>query len=103
MIVIAEKDDDNLVVPVTTWRENVPLFLQDDSCILNVNDHSFIKHKSWINFSFAKVFTSVEILNGLFKGYLIKKDDLSKELVDFIKSKAKTSKKLANEFKYFFE
>ena len=46
MIVVEEKDEEYLIVPATTWHDNLPAGIQDDSCILNVGDHSFIKHKS---------------------------------------------------------
>lgn len=103
MIVVAEKNGEYLIIPVTTWYEDLPPFIQDNSCILNEGDHPFIKHKSWLNFKFAQAKQSIEILQGLLNGLLIRKEDLSPELLAYIQSKTKDSKRLPSKLRYFFE
>lgn len=103
MVVVAEKDDDYLIVPVTTWYDSLPSGLQDDTCILNIGDHSFIKHKSWLDFRFATAKPSIEILQGLLKGYLIRKEDLAPDLLAYIQAKTELSERLPSKYKYFFE
>ena len=103
MIVVEEKDGEYLIVPATTWNEKIPAGIQDDSCILNVGDHSFIKHKSWLDFRFAQAKPSIEILQGLLNGLLIRKEDLRPDLLAYIQAKTEISDRLPSKFKYFFE
>lgn len=103
MIVVEEKDGEYLIVPATTWNEKLPAGIQDDSCILNVGDHSFIKHKSWLDFRFAQAKPSIEILQGLLNGLLIRKEDLKPELLAYIQARTESSDRLPSKFKYFFE
>ena len=103
MIVVEEKDGEYLIVPATTWKENLPSGIQDDSCILNIGDHSFINHKSWLDFRFAQSKPSIEILQGLLSGYLIRKEDLTPDLLAYIQAKTETSDRLPSKYKYFFE
>ena len=103
MIVVEEKDGEYLIVPATTWNDNLPYGIQDDSCILNVGDHSFIKHKSWLDFRFAQAKPSIEILQGLLNGLLIRKEDLRPDLLAYIQAKTEISDRLPSKFKYFFE
>lgn len=103
MIVVAEKDTEYLIVPVTTWHDELPLGLQDDSCLLNIGDHSFIKHKSWLDFRFSKSVQAIDILQGILNGLLIRKEDLTPELLSYIQAKTEISDRLPSKFKYFFE
>lgn len=103
MIVVEEKDGEYLIVPATTWNEKLPAGIQDDSCILNVGDHSFIKHKSWLDFRFAQAKPSIEILQGLLNGLLIRKEDLKPDLLAYIQARTESSDRLPSKFKYFFE
>lgn len=103
MIVVAEKEGEYLIVPVTTWHDGLPFGLQDDSCLLNIGDHSFIKHKSWLDFKFAKSVQAIDILQGLLNGLLIRKEDLTPDLLAYIQAKTEISDRLPIKFKYFFE
>lgn len=103
MIVVEEKDGEYLIVPATTWNEKLPAGIQDDSCILNIGDHSFIKHKSWLDFRFAQAKPSIEILQGLLNGLLIRKEDLKPDLLAYIQARTESSDRLPSKFKYFFE
>lgn len=103
MIVVAEKDGEYLIVPVTTWHDELPSGIQDDSCILNKGDHSFIKHKSWLDFRFSKSVLAIDVLQGLLKGFLIRKEDLKPDLLKYIQGKTEISDRLPAKFKHFFE
>lgn len=103
MIVVEEKDGDYLIVPATTWNDALPAGIQDDSCILNTGDHSFIKHKSWLDFRFAQARPSIDILQGLLNGLLIRKEDLRPDILAYIQAKTEISDRLPSKYKYFFE
>lgn len=101
LIVIAELGLDYLVVPVNTWKDGRKG--QDDSCILDVGDHPFIKHRSWINYRRAKVISAITLINGLNSGKFIIMDDLRKDIVDYISAKAQISIYLPHEYMRFFK
>lgn len=96
MIVVAEKDGEYLIVPVTTWHDELPFGIQDDSCILNKGDHSFIKQ-------FSKSVLAIDVLQGLLKVFLIRKEDLKPDLLKYIQGKTEISDRLPAKFKHFFE
>lgn len=100
-IVISDPNEDNefLTVPVDTFRSD----FQDKSCLIEKDEHSFIKHRSFVNYKFAKVLSFAKIFNGLRSGLFIKKEDVSPELLSRIQNGAKISKNLRNELKVWFE
>ncbi|HPO14636.1 MAG TPA: hypothetical protein PLI09_14430 [Candidatus Hydrogenedentes bacterium] len=59
IVFVVEVAQEALVVSVTSYNEE-----KDPTCILNVGDHPFIKHKSCISYRHATV-TSYAVLNGL--------------------------------------
>jgi hypothetical protein len=89
-----------LVVPVTTWYEM--LAHQDASCILEANCHSFIKHKSWVDYSRARQMSYIEVFNGIHKGLLIKKEDVTPVVLKKIQDGAQISPYLDDELFSFF-
>lgn len=99
VITDANKDSEFLTVPVDTLRSEY----QDKSCIINVGDHSFIKHKSFVNYKFAAVLTFQQIFNGLHQGLLISKEDVTEEVLKRIQEGAKKSPNLDNKYKIWFD
>lgn len=99
-IVVSDADDKNrqIVVSVTTLRFEY----QDKSCVIYPNEHEFIIHESIIDFRYTKIMTSVEILNGIMKKLLIKKEDISDALLKRIQNALKQSKYIPNEVKDLF-
>ena len=101
-IVISNADiiNEYLVVIVTTWYENAKG--QDSTCILEAGCHNFIKHKSWIDFSRARAMSYEEIFNGIRKGVLISKENMSPEIVAKIQEAAKKTDFLPTNLERFF-
>jgi hypothetical protein len=94
-----------LVVSVTTWREdeNGRSFRgQDDSCILKAGCHLFIKQKSYVCYKNTRKMSAMEILNGIQKGFLIRKEDMDKTVIQDMQKGAEDSPYLPEEFYQFF-
>jgi len=102
-IIITNPNENNeyLVVSVTTWHEGVRG--QDPSCILPAKCHSFIKHKSWVDFSRTRAMTYIEIFNGLRRGLLVNKEELDPVLIQSIQGAASISEFIPEELITFFE
>jgi len=102
-IIITNPNENNeyLVVSVTTWYAGVRG--QDPSCILPAGSHSFIKHKSWVDFSRSRAMTYIEIINGLRRGLLVNKEDLDPALIQSIQGAASISEFIPEELMTFFE
>ena len=100
-IVITDANSENeyLIVPVDTLRFD----LQDKSCVLYPGDHSFIRHKSFVNYRFAKVISYSQLYNGLNRGLFIRKEDISEEVLKRIQEGARKTKYLRTELKVWFD
>jgi hypothetical protein len=99
-----------LVVPVTTYYEDSnsrPIPGQDDSCILKPGCHPFIKHKSYVQYRNAKQMGALEIVIGIQKGSIIRKEDMDPTVVQDMQRGAEESRWLPAEltpfFKYFLK
>jgi hypothetical protein len=57
-----------VIVNLTTWQDN--RIGQDASCILETGEHPFIKHKSFIKYSEAKIVTKKQLIK-LFNAGLV--------------------------------
>jgi hypothetical protein len=101
-IVITDQDPNGnyLIVPVRTWEEGNGH--QDASCVLGENSHTFIKHKSWIDYSRAKEMGYIEIFNGIHKGLLIRKEDIAPDILQNIQNGAKETHRLKDQYSAFF-
>lgn len=87
-------------VMVTSWTDNPKL--DDPACILDVGDHEFIKHKSYIAYKEVVLFEKDYIEHCLECGEAKNKDPISKELLERITKSAKFSRKIAkSNLKYF--
>lgn len=51
-----EDSDEVVIVNLTSWRDKA-----DETCILDVRDHPFVTHKSWINYRDAKITTMKDL------------------------------------------
>jgi len=60
-----------------SMRSVVPNLWYDQSCILNIGDHPFIKHPTWVDYGRAGVFPVDKIERGIHSGILAQKDPLS--------------------------
>jgi prepilin-type processing-associated H-X9-DG protein len=70
----------NLVAWVS-WESYLDDPTADKSCILDVGDHSSIRHKSRVNYSFADVVPVQSIESGIRKGTIVRLDELVSEEV----------------------
>lgn len=100
-IIISDSNEQNefLTVPMDTLRNG----FQDKSCVIEVGEHSFIKAKSFINYAYAEVLNFTQVFNGLNQGVLVRKEDVSEDLLRRIQEGAKKSKRLNNKFKIWFD
>jgi hypothetical protein len=105
-VIISEADNEQnyFVVPITTYRKinGEPLHGQDKSCILLGGSHPFIKHESYACYARARKMSYSEIFNGLNKGLLMRKDDMSAACVKKLQEGARASPYLPDELTYFF-
>lgn len=53
-----------LIVSVSSWTNN----LCDGSCILEVGDHGWLTHKSWVMYRKTTTEKATTLVNGLAKG-----------------------------------
>lgn len=102
-IVITENDDNNefLVVSVTSWYDGARW--QDSNCILYPGDHPFIIKKSWVDFKRSRSMSYAEVFNGLNHGLLIRKEDISSEILHRIQCAAYESEFIQDELRRFFD
>jgi hypothetical protein len=107
-VVITEPSEDMnyLVVPVTTYRKDAngrPAPGQDDSCVLAAGCHPFIKHKSYVHYKYARQMSAFEILIGIQKGLLIKKEDMAPAIIQNMQRGAEESPNLPEGLVRFFQ
>jgi hypothetical protein len=107
-VIITEPTEDlnYLIAPVTTYREDAygrPYPGQDDSCILPAGCHPFIKHKSYVRYKNARKMSAYEILVGIKKGLLIKKEDMDPAIIQSMQRGAEESPHLPEELTPFFQ
>ncbi|NKL34519.1 hypothetical protein G9X64_04385 [Rhizobium sophorae] len=63
---------------ITTWTNN----LCDDACILDVGDHEFIRHQSWIMYRKARLEEALTLDNGVQRGIFIPRQPMRPEVFD---------------------
>jgi hypothetical protein len=106
-VVITNPDNENyvLVVPICTYREKDGKSFpgQDESCLLPVGCHPFIKERSYIRYSNAMAMSLIDIFNGIQKGKLIKQSDFDNRFVQDMQRGAEESIFLPGKLKRFFE
>jgi len=102
-IIITENDDNNefLVVSVTSWYDGA--HWQDSSCILYPGDHPFIVRKSWVDFKRSRSMSYTEVVNGLNHGLLIRKEEVSSEILKRLQHAAEKSEYIPDELRRFFD
>jgi hypothetical protein len=106
-VVITEPDEEQnyLVVPITTYRIDStgrPYKGQDESCILPVRCHPFIREISYVRYANARKMSYIEIFNGIRKGLIIRMKDMDAQYVQDMQQGAEQSPYLPEEFYHFF-
>ncbi len=54
----------------------------DDTCLLNVGDHPFIRHTSFVFYAEAKIAKTARIQSGFEQGKLTRQPDLADDVFD---------------------
>lgn len=100
--VISDVFDDNrvLVVNMTSLHDKKKA---DLSCILDVGDHRAIRHRSYIFYAEARIFSAVKILNGIMNGSLRQESKIVPVLLKRIQDGAKSSKVFPRKFRQYFK
>lgn len=61
----------SLLVGISTVQTGMP---HDPACLLHAGDHPFIRHRSYVNYRFAKILASQSLVNGVRTGVLVPKE-----------------------------
>lgn len=88
-----------LTVNVTSWCEGK---INDSACIINIGDHPFIVHKSYIFYQKAKAVSSFSLKKGVEDGYYKPQALLSDEVMGKIIQGFEVSDLLSDEGERFF-
>jgi hypothetical protein len=67
----------SLLVGVSSVQADIP---HDPACILHAGDHSFIRHRSFVQYAYSRILPSQGIFNGVKKGILVPKELLDDAL-----------------------
>lgn len=65
-----------LLVPVCSVKDEA----HDKSCILKPEDHPFVKHDSFIDYTFARVEPARKLAEGVENGVFVEKNPISEEV-----------------------
>ncbi|RME85385.1 MAG: hypothetical protein D6771_03310 [Zetaproteobacteria bacterium] len=68
---------------------------------MNPGDHPFIKHESFVDFSFTKEKSTKEIQGWVNKGTAEPRECLSNAVLTYVRNEAKKSKAMPRRFKRF--
>lgn len=72
------KDRNVLVVNVTSIRAGVP---HDPACVLNANDHPFVRHASYMRYADCQIQSNAELDNKLASGSIVLDDKVSDDVL----------------------
>ncbi len=89
-----------LMVSVVTIK---PGLIVDDSCILDVGDHPFISHPSFVDYRFARVDAADHVQGRANENIFIPQEPCSEELIKRVISGALKSRRIPREFKQLLE
>lgn len=90
-----------LMVPLSSSRPNIPYY--DPACILQIGDHPFIKHESFIFYREARIEDANKLLKGVAKGDFLQKDCIDQEVFDRITKGLYQTEHLPPKYLIFYE
>ncbi len=102
-IIITNPDRYNQVLVVSVTSLYVLTNKKYLECLLKKGDHPFIEHDSWIDFARIQLCNEQQIEQRLEKGWLIRKESISAELLSRIQKACKNSIFVPKKYKPFFE
>lgn len=79
--------DSVLIVNLTSWRAD-----KDQACVLDAGDHPYVKHRSCVNYTGAKVVTAAHIERLLSVGKLVSHSPVDPGLLAKIRNSVLTSR-----------
>ena len=88
----------NIIVSISTYTG----WPNDPTCILNQGDHPFIRHKSYVLYSKAKIFKSKKLTRGVQDGKLVPKDPIDQSVFEKIVVGLMVSERTPKKIKDFF-
>lgn len=93
-------DEEVLLLSISTIHEGVPY---DESCVLNAEEHEFIKHPSYIRYDKPYFLTVKQIQNGIRAQRLKPKSMVSESVYKRICAGLRTSLQVSPKARRFFE
>lgn len=87
-----------MLVSVTTWTNN----LCDPSCILDVGDHDWLKHKSWVMYRKTRTELATTLDNGLEIGVFEARSQMIAEVFDRVCAGVLASKATPRNMKRYY-
>lgn len=89
-----------LMVCVVSIKDGL---LVDESCLLDVGDHPFIAHPSFVDYRFTRLEAASHVEQLVHKGVFTPKEDCSEVLLKKIVSGALRSPRISREYKKLLE
>jgi len=71
----------NLLIPVTSFWDGC-----DTTCELDVGDHEFIKHLSFVFYAKSQLFRAEQLSRGLDRKFVVHQPDLAEEIFERVAS-----------------
>jgi len=95
----SENSKRSLLVSVSSYTGNHC----DKACVLNKEDHKFIRHKSFVDYYRARIIETDKLINGVRKGLFKLKEPVNDEVFDKIIRGLLNSRRATPKTKNFYE
>ena len=93
-----DDDGNTLIVPMSSYEGNY----SDSTCILDIGDHEFIKHKSFVLYLEAQIRNADELQEDIDAGMLIPQKDMSEYIFLKIRNGVVRSGNTSRKIKKYF-
>ncbi len=87
-----------LMVCMCSIKEGIPF---DDACVLDIGEHQFVRHRSYIDYSKCQLHAAEDIEAKVQAGIVVPHEDCSLKLIRRIIASADASKRISKEMKRF--
>jgi hypothetical protein len=87
-----------VIVPITSWTND----LCDNACILQANEHEFLKHKSYVLYRKARIEAASTLDNGIAQGLFVTRAPMNRQTFLRIKHGICRSKQTPRKVKKYF-
>lgn len=89
-----------LLVNITTLYPDLPF---DPTCILNIGDHPFIQHQSFVFYGKADIFAATRLVAGVQSGELVVRQECPGPTFTRVLSGFELSKKVPGKIKNYYQ